>query len=298
MRTETATASRGFAAAADFVALGKPRITLLVLITTATGLWLAPGPLAPVRAVLTLIGVALVVAGANALNMYLERDVDALMTRTRNRPLPAGRMAPEIALGTGVMLVAMALPILSVGVNPLTGLLALVSFVLYVCAYTPMKRRSTLALMIGAVPGAMPPLMGWTAATGHLDAPGLGLFLILFVWQLPHFIAISLFRSDEYARAGLKIVPIEHGLSGAKLRILVYSLLQFAASLLIARFGVGGRFYLGAAFALGGVLLALVGYGYKHPSAEHTNRWARWFFLYSLVYLPLLFAALLIGRGG
>lgn len=280
---------------ADLIALGKPRITFMVLLTAAGGLWMAPTPMAPARAIITLLGIALVVMSANALNMYIERDTDALMKRTRNRPLPSGRMDPAVALALGIFAAVIALPLVRVA-NPLTALLAMGSFIAYVGIYTPMKRRSTLALMIGAVPGAMPPLMGYTAATGKLDAAGLSLFAILFAWQLPHFIAISMFRSEEYARAGLKIVPIERGVDGAKWRILAWSLVQFAASLAIVRTGLAGRFYEGAAFALGAVLLALAGYGLRQDTPERTNRWARWFFLYSIIYLPVLFAALAIGR--
>jgi heme o synthase len=282
-------------ALADVIALGKPRITMMVLITAAGGLWLAPTRMAPARVVIALVGIALVVMAANALNMYVERATDALMTRTRNRPLPAGRLAPEIALALGIFAAVIALPLVRV-VNPLTATLALGSFLAYVCVYTPLKRRSTLALIVGAVPGAMPPLMGYTAATGKLDGVGLALFAILFTWQVPHFIAISMFRSDEYARAGLKIVPIERGVDGAKRRILGWSVLQFAASLAILRTGAGGRFYEGAAFALGAVLLALAGYGFSQETPAKINRWARWFFLYSLIYLPVLFAALVVGR--
>jgi protoheme IX farnesyltransferase len=296
---QTTTAAPQTIAAADLIALVKPRITLLVLSTTATGLWMAPGTVHPARALLSLLGVALLVSGANALNMYLERDVDALMERTRQRPLPAGRLHPEIAFALGVALGAFAVPLLALSVNRLTGVLGLLSFLLYVCAYTPLKQRSTWALVVGAIPGAMPPLMGWTAATGSLAAPGLSLFSILFLWQLPHFIAISLVRADEYARAGIQVVPIVHGVDRAKRLILLYSFGQFAASLSLARLGIGGRFYVGAAFALGAVQLALAGYGVgiRSDAAARTRRWARSFFLYSLIYLPVLFGALLIGRG-
>ncbi|HWE31266.1 MAG TPA: protoheme IX farnesyltransferase, partial [Polyangia bacterium] len=157
----------------DVIALGKPRITMMVLITTAAGIWLAPHPLATAPAVVTLIGVALVVAAANAFNMYLERDVDALMRRTRNRPLPSGRLGPEVALGFGMFCAVVGLPLVRATANPLTCALALASLVLYVFAYTPLKRRSPWALVVGAVPGAIPALLGWTASTGHVDAPGL-----------------------------------------------------------------------------------------------------------------------------
>jgi protoheme IX farnesyltransferase len=280
----------------DLVALGKPRITFMVLVTTAGGIWLAPSPLPLARAITTLIGVALAVAAANAFNMYFERDVDALMQRTRDRPLPAGRLAPEVALAFGLFCAVLSVPLVRFAANPLTAALSLLSLVLYVGAYTPLKRRSTVALLVGAVPGAIPPLMGWTASTGRLDAPGLALFAVLFMWQLPHFIAISIFRADEYARAGLKVVAVERGLDGAKWRIVAWSLAQFAASLMVVQAGVAGRFYVGAAFALGAVLLALCGFALRPMSTEQTRRWARWFFLYSIVYLPVLFAALVLGR--
>jgi heme o synthase len=280
----------------DLVALGKPRITMMVLITTACGIYLAPSPLPAARAVITLIGVALIVAAANAFNMYLERDVDALMRRTRNRPLPAGRLAPEIAIGFGLFCAVMAMPLVRAGANPLTAALALASLVLYVLVYTPLKRRSPWALVVGAVPGAIPPLMGWTASTGHFDAPGLAIFGVLFVWQIPHFIAITIFRAEEYARAGLKVDVVVRGVDAARWRIIGWSLVQFAASLLVVKSGVGGRFYEGAAFALGAVLLALCGYALQPMTRDKANRWARWFFLYSLVYLPVLFTTLVIGR--
>ena len=280
----------------DLIALGKPRVTRMVLITTAAGIWLAPSPLHIARAVVTLIGVGLVVAAANALNMYMERDVDALMSRTKNRPLPAGRLAPEIALGFGIFCAVLGLPFVRIGANGLTAALSLLSLALYVGAYTPLKRRSPWSLVVGAVPGAIPALLGWTASTGHIDAPGLAIFGVLFVWQIPHFIAISMFRADEYARAGLKVDGVVHGLDGARWRIIVWSLVQFAASLAVMKSGVGGRFYEGAAFALGTVLLAICGMGLRPMSEEQTRRWSKTFFIYSLIYLPVLFTALVLGR--
>jgi protoheme IX farnesyltransferase len=293
VKAAATTLPRALAVAADVVALAKPRITFMVLVTALAGLWLAPGARAPHTVALALVGLALVVAGANALNMFLERDVDGLMARTRSRPLPAGRLQPEVALGFGVATSVIAVPLLSFGVNPLTGFLAGLSLVLYVLVYTPLKRRSTAALLVGAIPGAMPPLIGWTSVTGTLDSGGLALFLILFIWQLPHFIAISLFRVDEYRAAGLKIVPIERGVRGAKERIALYSLLMLAVSLQVVRTGIGGAFYLAAALALGGGLVTLSLYGLQRDAGP---RWARWFFLYTLVYLPALFAALVISR--
>ena len=152
------------------------------MFTGAVGMWLAPvGTLTPVKVIFTLLGTVLVVAAANALNMYLERDVDALMLRTADRPLPAGRLHPSVGLGFGLGLALFSLPILSQAVNPTTALLGFLALVIYVGAYTPLKQKTWLAVVVGAVPGAIPPLMGWTAATGHLGAPGVALFAIMFL---------------------------------------------------------------------------------------------------------------------
>ncbi len=275
------------------VELGKPRITFMVLCTTLGGFYLAPGTHPHAILLALTLGVALVVAGANALNMYLERDVDALMARTRNRPLPSGRLSPRAALVFGVVLATVAVPLLTFAVNPLTGFLAALSLVMYVMMYTPLKRRSTAALFVGAVPGAIPPLLGWTAATGMLGAGGIALFLVLFVWQLPHFIAISLFRTEDYRAAGIQIVPIVRGVRGAKERVALYSVLMMAVSLQVVRAGIGGAFYLASALALGGGLVTLGVYGLGRDAGP---RWARWYFLYTLVYLPALFVALLLSR--
>src|SRR6185312_1895018 len=211
MRTHVAEAALASTAprvhARDFIALTKPRITTMVIVTTAGGLFLAPSEVSARVALCAILGVSMIVAGANALNMYIERDVDRHMTRTRNRPLPAGRVSPRAALIFGVALTVLSLPILAFGVNPLTAMLAALANVIYVLAYTPLKQRSHLALEVGAIPGAMPPLLGWTAATNRVDAAGLVLFAILFFWQLPHFHAIALFRREEYARAGLQVLP-------------------------------------------------------------------------------------------
>src|SRR5688572_6390599 len=166
--------------ARDVLALTKPRITSMVLVTTAGGLVLAPAEVSVVTWIATLLGTLLVVSGANALNMYLERDSDRFMARTKNRPLPAGRMSPRLALVVGLATSIASLPILAVFVNITTAFLALLANLSYVLAYTPMKQRSHLALFVGAVPGAIPPLLGWTAATATIDVGGLVLFGILF----------------------------------------------------------------------------------------------------------------------
>ena len=284
----------GSIALADLVALAKPRITALVLITTAGGYWLAPVRRGPLVAALTIIGTILIVAGANALNMYVERDIDGRMERTKNRPLPAGRLAPRVALWFGVALSVGAVPILAIGVNATTALLAVLANLSYVLAYTPLKQRSHWALLVGAVPGAMPPLLGWTAATGTIGAGGLVLFGILFLWQVPHFLAISIFRREEYARAGLKVMPNTLGLRATKHSIARYLFALLAVSLLLVPLGVERPAYTGLAAALGTVFL---GWGCWGLREEAGARWARSLFGVSILYLALLFCALMVGAG-
>lgn len=275
----------------DLVALTKPRITLMVLITTLGGLWLAPGEVSWVTLLATLVATAMVVGAANTLNCWLERDIDQHMARTKNRPLPAGRLDARHALWLGLALGAISVPVLTFAVNPLTGLLAAVALVSYVWIYTPLKQRSPVALVVGSVPGALPPLMGWTAATGELSAPGVVLFGILFLWQLPHFLAISIFREREYTKAGIKVMPAVRGLERTKLHAALYAGALFPVSLLLVPLGIAGHVYLGVASVLGVGFLAWALYGLR---GEAGNRWARQLFLASLVYLPLLFAALAV----
>src|SRR5579871_310059 len=206
--------ARAVPLARDLVALTKPRITALVLLTGAVGTCLAPGHAPAAKRLLALAGTALIVGAANALNMWWERDVDALMSRTRNRPLPAGRMSPDVALAFGLALAVVSAPMLFL-VNVVTGLLGLVALASYVLVYTPLKRSTHWALLVGAVPGAMPPLLGWTATTGSIGLGGALLFVVLFLWQVPHFAAISIFRAGEYARAGLQVVSVQHGEAAA-----------------------------------------------------------------------------------
>lgn len=277
----------------DLIALLKPRVTALVIATTAGGLWLAPGPLSGALAFYTLLGTVLLVGAANALNMYLERDTDALMVRTRDRPLPAKRMSPEIALWSGIFLAAVALIVLAVQVNLLTGVLGLIAFVSYVLFYTPLKQKSHAALLIGAVPGAMPPLMGWTAVTGTLQIPqdfaGMTLFAILFLWQIPHFLAIALFRKADYEKAGIRIMPLEKGEEATKHMIVRYLAGLVAVSFYPVSFGMVGRGYLAVAAALGLTYFVWGCLGFRKNAGP---AWAKGFFLASIVYLPALLGVL------
>lgn len=278
----------------DLLSLVKPNVTLLVVITTAGGLWLAPGALSWTRLLATLAGTVLIVAAANALNCYLERESDQFMARTKNRPLPAGRMQPKVALWLGAALALASVPMLTVLVNPVTGLLAAIALVSYVWVYTPMKRESPHAVIVGSVPGAMPPLMGWTAVTGTIDWPGLVLFGILFIWQIPHFIAISMYRQQEYTRAGIPTVPEQYGSVTARWHMIGWSLALLPVSLALVPFGIAGSIYLAIAGALG---VGLLGLAIKGLRAHAPKAWARTYFLYTLAYLTLLFAALLVDAG-
>jgi protoheme IX farnesyltransferase len=277
----------------DLVRLTKPRITAMVVATFAGGVWLAPVELARWRWIMTLIGTALVVSASNAINMFLERDQDRLMERTRARPLCEGRLSPESALVFGAALVCAALPLLFLGGNGLTGILAAVAFFSYVGVYTPMKRQSAIALFVGAVPGAIPPLMGWTAATGRLDAPGLVLFSILFFWQIPHFLAIAIFRSADYQRAGFKVLPLEASALTTRIYILIFSTMLVAATILLEPLRVAGTRYVTVAALLGATLIGWGIAGFRRAAAR---TWARSLFFYSIVYLTLLFVALIFDR--
>ena len=282
----------------DLVALVKPNITLLVLITTAGGLWLAPGGLGFGVLCATLIGTVGVVAAANTLNCYLERDSDKFMARTANRPLPAGRMDARLALWFGLALAAGSVPALAVWVNPVTGLLAAIALVSYVWVYTPMKRMSPQAVVVGALPGAMPPLMGWTAVTGRIEAPGLVLFAIMFIWQMPHFIAISIYRQSEYDRAGILTMPAVYGSRRARWHAVAWSVALLPTSLLLTPLGVAGWIYFAIAAVLGvGYLVGAIRGLRRDRTPAEIDRWAKGFFLYTLAYVTLLFAAILVDAG-
>lgn len=283
------------ASLSDLVALTKPKITRLVVFTAAVGMWLAPeGSLTVGRVLAAMIGTVLVVAAANTLNMYLERDIDGLMARTADRPLPAGRMHPSVALGFGLGLALFAVPILSQLVNPVTALLGFLALFIYVGVYTPLKQKTWLAVIVGAVPGAMPPLMGWTAATGHIGAPGLTLFAIMFLWQIPHTFAISLFRDSEYRRAGFQTLPVQRGHAAARLQSLLYSPVLVAASLAPWALGFAGPTYLASATVLGAGWMVVAVKQYRESSGM---RWARGLFIYSIIWLSLLFGVLLATAG-
>jgi len=241
---------------------------------------------------LALIGTALIVGAANALNMWLERDLDARMERTRHRPLPAGRLSPDVALAFGIALASLAIPMLFL-VNVSTGCLGVAALLIYVALYTPLKRRTDLALLVGAVPGAIPPLLGWTAATGALGAGGLLLFSLLFFWQLPHFAAISIARADDYARANLKVISTVRSARSARRIVWIWSALLVASSLSFVPCGFAGIRYLIAAIALAIPCLGLAFQGLSTSPRFDASRWATRVFAFSIPHLTLLLIALL-----
>jgi len=274
-----------------WVELAKPGVTRLVLITTLFGGMVAPGHLSLVRWLLTLLGTALVVAAANALNMAQEADLDALMPRTSGRPLPEGRL--ESAPVVRAALIAAALGSAGLlAVDLVSALLALFALLSYVWVYTPLKRITPHALYVGALPGAIPPLIGYASVTGgQLDARALALFVLLAVWQIPHFLAIATFRQAEYARAGLPVFTVCRSQAAVRRLMLGWSVALFGVSLLPIWLGMGGRLYAALAVGFGLPFLLGAAYGLK-PEAD--LRWARSLFFASMPHLVVLFAGLVV----
>ena len=278
----------------DYVELTKPGIVRMCLIMTAGGLWLAPESVAWTVWLSALLGSGLAVASANAFNMIWEREGDLKMSRTRTRPVAAGRLSVAASSAFAGLLGVAAMLVLGFGANLLTAGLAAFALLSYVLVYTPLKRVTPLALVIGAVPGAVPPLLGWTAVTDSLDLPGAVLFAILLVWQMPHFLAISVFRKADYAAAGIRCVPVVRGETVAKIQAIAWAALLIPISMALTPLGVTGPVYLVVAVVLGVAFLvqALLGLRASEPKAD--IRWARQLFVLSLVYLPALTVALVV----
>ena len=276
---------------ADYVALTKPRLNSLVVVTSAAGYYLGVSrpTFLPMAAV--ALGTALVAGGAAVLNQVYERETDALMQRTRLRPLPDQRVTPEEARTFGTLLAAAGVVFLSVSANALAALLALVTLVVYLTVYTPMKRRSPLATLIGAVPGALPPLIGWTAASGDLSLGGWSLFAIVFLWQIPHFMAIAWLYRDDYARAGFPMLPVvEPDGRRTGLQAVFYAAALVPASLAPTVVGLAGAAYFWTALVLGVGLLWVA----ARFALSRTDATARVLFYSSITYLPLIWAAMLL----
>lgn len=275
----------------DALELAKPRISAMVVLTAGIGMWAAPGSVGLARSILLLSGTALLVASANVLNSWIERDADAKMIRTRTRPLPSRRIDPWTALALGILSGVFAIPLLAVAISPLVALLGAIAHALYVLVYTPLKRVSPWALEIGALPGAIPPLMGWAAATGSLSPGGWALFGILFFWQLPHFLAIALYLEEDYRRGGFRVLSVVRDQGTARRRLLSYSIALAFASLAPWLLGLTGPAYACAAAVLGLLALLIAARGVvKRLGAA----WARRVMLWTLVHQVALVVALLI----
>jgi protoheme IX farnesyltransferase len=279
---------------ADFVTLTKPRLNLLVLITTLAGLYLAsPSGVEPMLLANTLIGTALVAGGAAALNQVWERYSDARMRRTSARPLPAGRLGTAEGTWFGVLLSAIGLAQLAFGVNVTSAAVAGATLISYVLVYTPLKVRTSLATLVGAIPGALPPVIGWTAATDQITLPALVLFGIVFFWQMPHFLALAWLFRDDYARAGIPLLPVlEPDGRRTGQQALIYAAGLWPVSLLPAAVGLGGVPYMLVATVLGLLFVWLA----LRFARERSMVTARVLFRYSITYLPLLLGALVADR--
>jgi protoheme IX farnesyltransferase len=278
----------------DYVALAKPRLSSLVIVTAAVGFFVgSPSDVDVVAGMLMVVGMIGVVGGGNALNQLWERDVDALMQRTRNRPLPAGRLTPNQALVFGAAVSLLGLALLTFAVTPAAGATAFVAWFTYVFVYTPLKRHTAACTLIGAVPGAIPPLVGWAAARGQLDPAAWSLFAIIFVWQIPHFFAIARTYREDYARGGFPMLGVHDAEGAATGRLSVaYALLLIPIGVLPATFGVASAVYVWASLALGLSFFAITVWSLRTLSAGHE----RWVFLGSLVYLTVVMAMLVAFR--
>jgi protoheme IX farnesyltransferase len=274
-----------------FIELTKPRIVTMVLVTTGLGYFLAGHGTNWPALLVTLFGVGIATGGSAVLNNYLDRDVDTKMARTRDRALPTGRVAPAHALAYGVVLVLVGVLTLVWAVNLLTGFLVLLAAFLYVLVYTPMKRVSWFNTTVGAIPGAIPPLCGWAAAAGHLDAGAWVLFAILFVWQHPHFYAIAWMFKDDYRNAGLKMLSVVNP-TGTFRQTLVYSVILIGISILPMVTGMAGHIYAIGAVALGTGMLAVA----IHFARTKTFLDARRLLKASVIYLPLLVGLMILDR--
>ena len=276
----------------DLLSLAKPRLSVFVILTAVGGISFAPGTHPPLKSLVAILMTALIVGGANALNCFFERDKDGQMRRTMTRPFPSGRLPLGWPMVFWLVVVLAALPILAWASNLLTAGIGLGALVTYAFIYTPLKYKTPQALYIGAIPGAAPPLMGWTTVTNSVDLGGLALFAVLFFWQLPHFLAISLYLKEDYGRAGMKLYSIVYGERRTRIGIVVTSVLLIPATLSLVPLGLANMFYGACALVLGA---AMVLYALKGLRPGAGNKWARSMFLATLIYIPLLFGAMVAG---
>lgn len=285
----------------DYIALTKPRITWFIVMSAAIGYcfgiplgtfewnsWHSWMPL-----LVTMAGTGIIASGTSALNQWYERDADLKMRRTAQRPLPGGRLTANQALVFGVVMAVVGFAVLTLAVNLLSGLLGLFTLASYLFIYTPLKQRSSLSTVVGALPGAMPPLIGYAAASGRLTSEAWALFAILFMWQFPHFLAIAWMYREDYSRAGIRMLPVvEPDGSSTSRQIVVYASTLIPVSLFPTLLGMTGKIYLMGALLLGCLFL----YSGVRVAMDRTIRRARQVLLVSVIYLPLIYGLMLLDR--
>jgi len=288
-------ATTGGASVADYVEILKPRVMSLVVFTGFVGLVVAPGHLHPVLAAVAVLCIAVGAGAAGAINMWYDRDIDALMRRTAGRPLPSGRMMPGEALGFGVVLGVGAVLVIGLAVNWVAAELLALTVGFYVLVYTIwLKRRTPQNIVIGGAAGAFPPMIGWAAATGKIGWGAIALFAIIFFWTPPHFWALSLYRTGDYAAAGVPMLPVVSGPSETRRQILLYTLMLWPATVAPWLLGIAGDLYGGGALVLNAVFTVSA----IQVCRDDGDRSARRMFAFSLLYLFLVFSLLLVDHAG
>ncbi len=278
----------------DFVELMKPRVMSLVVFTALTGMVAAPGSIHPLLAIIALLAITIGAGASGALNMWYDADIDAVMQRTAARPIPRGRITADEALGFGVFLSAASVVTLGLLVNWVAGGLLAFTIFFYVFIYTMwLKRWTPQNIVIGGAAGAFPPMIGWAAMTGSVSIESVLLFLIIFMWTPPHFWALALYRSRDYERAGVPMLPVVAGARETRKQILIYSVVLVPLAVVPAFIGLGGMTYLVTSIALGAVFLALAGQVWRVTEGREADAVAKRLFLFSILYLFALFAVLL-----
>jgi protoheme IX farnesyltransferase len=297
--TELVRGETGYASPGDYLALLKPRVVSLVVFTGAAGVIVAPGSVHPLIAMVAILCIAIGAGAAGAINMWYERDIDAIMTRTCHRPIPAGRIAPGDALGFGVVLSVGAVAVMGLAVNYAAAGLLATSILFYVFVYTIwLKRRTPQNIVIGGAAGAFPPMIGWAAVTGGVSVESLALFALIFLWTPPHFWALALYRRGDYAKAGIPMLPVVAGVVETKKQMLFYAIILVPVAILPAWLGITGITY-----GIVALVLSLVFLGTAVAVwFDTTDRAAKRMFGYSIFYLFALFAMLMVdaapGLGG
>jgi heme o synthase len=285
--------SAATSSAADFFELLKPRVMSLVVYTALAGYLVAPGAIHPVLAAIAILCVAVAAGASGAINMWYDRDIDALMARTRLRPIPSGRVDPAEALGFGVVLAIGSVVVMALAVNFVAAFLLALSILFYVFVYTAwLKRRTPQNIVIGGAAGAFPPMIGWSVATGDVSLAPIVLFLIIFMWTPPHFWALALFRSGDYAKAGVPMLPVIAGEVETRRQIVLYTVLLLPVTIAPWQLGVAGPLYALGAVALGLVFLA----GAIRVWRERSEAAAKALFGYSILYLFLVFGLMVLDR--